>query len=70
MSSSGWTKQRRAKMRKAIYAWRPWEHSTGPKTPAGKAAIARNSLKHGAFTRENRQLLQGLRATLAMTTET
>jgi hypothetical protein len=26
---------------------RPWDKTTGPKTPAGKAASARNATKHG-----------------------
>jgi hypothetical protein len=28
-----------------ICKWKPWERSTGPKTPAGKARVARNSYK-------------------------
>lgn len=37
-----------------IRTWRPWEQSTGPKTPAGKAVSARNAFKggHGAKLRE------------------
>jgi hypothetical protein len=28
-----------------ICKWKPWERSTGPKTPVGKARVARNSYK-------------------------
>lgn len=30
-----------------IHRWRPWEHSTGPKTEAGKAKVSRNSFRGG-----------------------
>lgn len=58
--SDAWTQDRKAKQRKAIYAWRPWEKSTGPKTAAGRKAVARNAWKHGqrsrAFLDEARKL--------------
>jgi len=47
----GWSPERKAKQRKAIYAWRPWENSTGPKTNSGKATVARNAWKHGHRSR-------------------
>ena len=47
MTSHGWTPERRAKQRDAIYRWSPWMQSTGPKTDDGKAAVARNAWKHG-----------------------
>lgn len=34
-------------LRTAIRRNRPWNRSTGPKTPAGKNCSAKNSLKHG-----------------------
>jgi len=34
----------------AVQQWRPWEQSTGPRTAAGKALVARNAYKGG--TRE------------------
>lgn len=39
---SGWDDARKAKQREAIRRWRPWEQSTGPKTPEGKAQSAAN----------------------------
>jgi hypothetical protein len=33
-----------------IRRWKPWERSTGPKTPEGKAVVSRNAWKGG--TRE------------------
>ncbi len=40
---SGWTDQRRAQQREAIQRWKPWEKSTGPRTPRGKAEAAANA---------------------------
>lgn len=42
-----WTTERRQKQAMMIRTWKPWERSTGPKTPAGKAAVARNPWKGG-----------------------
>jgi hypothetical protein len=30
-----------------IRQWQPWEKSTGPRTPEGKAIVARNAFKGG-----------------------
>jgi hypothetical protein len=40
---SDWTDERRAKQREAIQRWRPWEKSTGPRTPRGKEQAALNA---------------------------
>lgn len=64
--SKGWTQSRKAKQRKAIYRWRPWEKSTGPKSDAGKARVSSNALKHGlrskAFEAECRRVRHALEA--------
>ncbi len=66
--TNGWSPERKAKQRKAIYAWRPWEKSTGPKTPAGKETVARNAWKHGhrsgAFLHECRRFRNFLSASV------
>ena len=48
-----WTPERRARQAALIRTWRPWERSTGPKSPAGKAVSAGNAFKggHGAKLR-------------------
>lgn len=42
---SGWTAARRQAQSEAIRRWEPWKHSTGPRTPEGKAASARRGYK-------------------------
>jgi len=42
-TSSAWTEERRQRQREAIHGWRPWESSTGPKTPEGKRRSAMNA---------------------------
>ena len=47
--------------------WRPWDHSTGPRTAAGKASVALNSLRHGLYSQDGlalNQYLVGLRRLL------
>ena len=48
--ASNWTPERRAKQSRAIHRWKPWEKSTGPKSPEGKAQSAMRGFKGG--TRE------------------
>jgi len=44
---AGWTLERRARQAEAISEWKPWEKSTGPKSPEGKAKVSRNAFKGG-----------------------
>ncbi len=46
--ANGWTDERKARQAKAIKRWRPWEHSTGPRTAEGKARVSRNAYRGGA----------------------
>jgi hypothetical protein len=45
--ANGWTPERRARQAELIRHWKPWEKSTGPQTPAGKAKVSRNAFKGG-----------------------
>lgn len=58
---NGWTPDRRRAQAEAIRRWRPWEKSTGPRTQAGKARVARNAFKGGARAKL-RMLENSLRA--------
>jgi hypothetical protein len=42
---NGWTEERRRRHSAAIRRWKPWEHSTGPRTAEGKARSSRNAYK-------------------------
>ena len=48
--ANGWTLERRARQAELIRTWRPWEQSTGPRSDAGKATVARNAWKGGMRT--------------------
>jgi|WetSurMetagenome_2_1015567.scaffolds.fasta_scaffold32360_6 hypothetical protein len=41
--ANGWTPERRARQAEMIRTWRPWEKSTGPRTPDGKAKASVNA---------------------------
>lgn len=43
----GITPEGRQKCREAVLQAKPWEKSTGPRTPEGKAISSRNATKHG-----------------------
>ena len=57
--ANGWTPERQARQAELIRRWRPWEKSTGPRSPAGKAKAAQNAYKGGT-----RQLFRELARTL------
>lgn len=42
-TSAAWTPERRAKQAEAIRRWKPWNKSTGPRSPEGKARSSRNA---------------------------
>lgn len=52
MARTTLTDQGRQKLREEALRRRPWEHSTGPRTAAGKAKVSRNAVKHGYWSRE------------------
>lgn len=52
---SGWTPERKARQATAIRRWKPWQRSTGPTTPEGKARASRNAYK-GGFWLELREM--------------
>ena len=42
-----WTPEEKLKQSEAIRSWKPWECSTGAKTPQGKAISSKNATKTG-----------------------
>ena len=53
--ADAWTAERRAKQSEMIHKWQPWDQSTGPRTDAGNAKVARNADKGGGW-REMREI--------------
>ena len=45
--TNGWTPERRKRQSEAIRRWKPWQQSTGPKSPEGRAVVARNAWRGG-----------------------
>ena len=45
--ANGWTPERRKRQSEAIRRWKPWQQSTGPKSPEGRAAVSRNAWRGG-----------------------
>ncbi len=39
-----WTPDERQRQAELIHAWKPWTHSTGARTPEGKAVSSQNVL--------------------------
>ena len=46
-----WTLERRERQAELIRSWKPWEQATGPRTPEGKAQVARNAWQGGSRSR-------------------
>lgn len=46
---NGWTQERRAQQAARIRETKPWLQSTGPTSALGKAKVARNAYKGGAW---------------------
>lgn len=44
MAARTWTNEQRAKQAQAIRNWQPWKHSTGARSPEGKAVSSQNVL--------------------------
>jgi len=51
------------RLREAALRNRPWEHSTGPRTPEGKKKVANNGRKRQVGPVSKRQILAELAAT-------
>jgi hypothetical protein len=77
MTARGWTRERRVRQAMAIQRWRPWEKSTGPRTPEGKARVSRNAFRGGdrssinelarmlnSVLRDQRAFINGIRSHL------
>ena len=47
-----WTDKHREEAARRARLARPWNYSTGPRTPAGKQISSRNSYKHGHYSFE------------------
>lgn len=68
MKDSQWTPERRARQSALIRRVRPWERATGPRTPEGKAASAKNAQRPGS-RRELASVRAALRKQAAALTE-
>jgi len=53
---NGWTPERRAKQSAMIHQWKPWEKSTGARTPEGKTRCSRNADKPNSFRRQLKEI--------------
>ena len=56
----GLTEEGRQRLREAARRNQPWKHSTGPRTPEGKARSAQNARKRQLGPRSVRQLKRDL----------
>jgi len=57
--AAGWTPERRKRHSEAIRRWKPWNQSTGPKSPEGKAAVSGNAWSGGKWL-EFREAIKAL----------
>lgn len=75
MAARQWTQAQRDKQSKLIHGWKPWEKSTGAKTPEGKAISAKNAYRYELretyrdFMREMRGVRKEMCAVLALSAE-
>lgn len=53
-----WTEKARQEQSERTKALKIWEHSTGPKTEAGKAKSSTNATKHGMYNKDIKHLLK------------
>ena len=51
-----WTPEERLKQSKLIKQQKPYNFSTGPRTPEGKAKVRNNALRHGKYSEEIRNM--------------
>lgn len=63
MAARTWTLEQRQKQAQAIRRWKPWNQSTGPKSPEGKAKVSRNAYRGGEWA-TLRQMLKELNRAL------
>ena len=47
MAARTWTPEQRQRQREAIQKWKPWEQSTGPRSPDGRQRVSRNAWTGG-----------------------
>lgn len=62
--ATSWTLERRQRQAELIRSCKPWEQSTGPKTPEGKRKVASNA-NRGGVRGQLRALTKELGAELA-----
>ena len=51
MAARIWTPEQRQRQAEAIRRWKPWEQSTGPKSPEGKAKVSGNAYTGGELVK-------------------
>lgn len=66
MAARQWSTEQRERQARLIHNWKPWKHSTGARTPAGKAVSSKNAFNYSCreelreLARQNRVILKGL----------